>query len=576
MPTFHPISDLINNTTTIDNGAHILYMYSEVDRYVENAVTYIYNGLISGAIVLFSESEEIIKLMKKQLYLMDLQDSHLENLICLSSNEFYLNGLEIDFVGAGKKFNSLLLPFIDRGHSIRTWGGVPLVNHESSLEWVQSYECKCDTFIFNHQMISVCAYNALTTSAYVQNELLKIHTHLMTDDLYNLSPLYNQDNHKQFSMNQKEELQKIERQYKHLKDLNARLAFENNLVKLKNDSIKQSEQKLRQIINALPIPIIIRRNSSVLFLNDEAREQFLTNNQQEELASFFHKYDDYLLVSPNSEELLEHQLSLKNDLTKYYLVNSINLLFEDEEAILHAFVDVTQEKENEKLMIRSEKMTIAGELAASIAHELRNPLTAVKGFFQMMKQTEEKVELYYNVIDAELSRIEQIASELLTLAKPHTDDRKDYNIVQLVEEVKLLLTSQTNLNNIEICLEADHREMFINCDNNKVKQVFINLIKNAVDAMNQGGTISIKIKENSDTITIQIIDQGKGIPKEVLNRIGEPFYTTKEKGTGIGLMVCYQIIESHKGTIHVASQVNVGTTFTITLPRSEQLLDQVN
>ncbi|MEQ2468575.1 HAMP domain-containing sensor histidine kinase [Niallia sp. CLA-SR-H024] len=124
------------------------------------------------------------------------------------------------------------------------------------------------------------------------------------------------------------------------------------------------------------------------------------------------------------------------------------------------------------------------------------------------------------------------------------------------------------MKNIEIIIEKNKDKVIVNCDKNKIKQVFINLIKNAIDAMNNGGKICIRINECKKYVQIEIVDQGKGISKEVLNKIGEPFYTTKAKGTGIGLMISFQIIESHQGTISVASKVDVGTTFTITLPKS--------
>ncbi len=217
-------------------------------------------------------------------------------------------------------------------------------------------------------------------------------------------------------------------------------------------------------------------------------------------------------------------------------------------------------------------MNIAGELAASIAHELRNPLTSIKGFFHMLKNSGEEKELYYNIIEDELSRIELISSELLSLAKPHSENRKSHNIVQIIEEVKLLLTSETNMKNIELHLDYSNRELYICCEDTKIKQVFINLIKNAIDAMEGGGTIILQITEMKESVQIQVIDQGCGIPEDLIDKIGEPFYTTKEKGTGIGLMVCYQIIENYDGTIEMDSTEGIGTTFTITLPTSAKCL----
>jgi two-component system, sporulation sensor kinase A len=565
MQILHPFNNLIDNAKNIKRTAHILYMYNDLDRYVENAVDYIYQGLIKGAIVLFVENEQIVNRVKEQLQTYGLQDVYLENLICVDKDEFYLKGEELDVVKAGNKLNKLLEPLLDNGYSIHTWGGVPLPNHESTFERVRAYECDCDVFVAKENIISVCAYNALTTPACLQNELLKTHSHFMTDDLLNLSPLYNHENQELFPVIEIQKLHRILYQKKNLEHINSRLLFENNLVKVKNDVIKQSEQKLRNIINVLPIPIIIRRNSDILFFNDEAQEQLLTNNQEDALKSFFMEIDNHLLNSSN-EKLQEFQFIVNNETPRYYLVDSIDLLFEEVNATLHSFVDITQKKENEKLIIQSEKINIAGELAASIAHELRNPLTAIKGFFHLLRTLNEDKEMYYNIIESELSRIEQISSELLTLAKPNTDNRSSRNIIQIIDEVKMLLTSTSNMKSIVINLETCEDELFIYCEVTKIKQVFINLIKNAIDAMNNAGTITIKVMRVEENVQVQIIDQGCGIPKVLLDKIGEPFYTTKEKGTGIGLMVCYQIIESHKGTIHVKSQFDVGTTFTITLP----------
>lgn len=452
---------------------------------------------------------------------------------------------------------------LKKGASIRTWGNVPLPSNEAMLENIRQYECDCDHFIMNEKVISVCTYNALITPSYIQNELLKTHTHIMTDDTYSHSPFYNQLNHKVLSERELEKLHRIEQHYQSLLEMNNQLAIENKLVKLKNDTIKQSEQKLLTIINELPIPIVIVKEKEILFYNDEAKQMLLTSNQVSLLKSFLIENENRFI----NRQVLDQSIILDNP-NRYYLVYSIDLIYGEGMAKLHPFIDITQQKENEKLIIRSEKKTIAGELAASIAHELRNPLTAVKGFFHILKNTNEKKDLYFTVIEDELSRIEQIASELLTLAKPHSDNRKNYNLIQLVEDVKLLLTSQTNMKNIEIIIEKNKDKVIVNCDKNKIKQVFINLIKNAIDAMNNGGKICIRINECKKYVQIEIVDQGKGISKEVLNKIGEPFYTTKAKGTGIGLMISFQIIESHQGTISVASKVDVGTTFTITLPKS--------
>ncbi|ADU28844.1 MEDS domain-containing protein [Evansella cellulosilytica] len=562
-----PINKITSSQTVKSSGAHILYMYNEYKKYVQNLVSFIHEGLIENEIILIVEYKNTINLSKKELEKKGLTNAQIENIKWVFANEFYINENQFDANGAGKKLIHLLQPFIDQGYNIRTWGQVPIINQDAILDQLNGYECHCDDFTSKRKTKSVCAYNAITTPSFMQNVLLKTHTYFMTDDDYNLSPFYNRKHSKTASVEEVDRLRRMEEQNKDLLDRNTHLIFENNLVKLNNEVIKQNESKLRTVINELPIPIIIRNNKYIIFYNSEAEAQFSIDNQHvvaENLLSSF--FENYARNIKHQHEVQEQMFILKNEKKKYYLVKSINISFEGEPAVLHSFVDVTKEKENENLMIRSEKMNIAGELAASIAHELRNPLTAIKGFFKMLRDTEKYKERYFQIIEDELSRIEQISSELLTLAKPHTEKRQDQNIVNLIEEVKFLLSSQSNMKCIEVILEVSSNELYVNCEVTKIKQVFINLVKNAIEAMQEGGNIKIKVERIGNIIQAKVIDHGSGIPEELLSKIGEPFYTTKEKGTGIGLMVCYQIIESHGGTIHFDSKVNIGTTFTITLP----------
>ncbi len=124
------------------------------------------------------------------------------------------------------------------------------------------------------------------------------------------------------------------------------------------------------------------------------------------------------------------------------------------------------------------------------------------------------------------------------------------------------------MTNIQVELYADSKDIIIECSENQLKQVFINILQNSIEAMPDGGRISIHIKEiGKDGIIINVIDKGIGIPEERIKRLGEPFYSTKEKGTGIGLMLSYKIIESHQGNISIMSEVGFGTTVTIYLPK---------
>ena len=202
----------------------------------------------------------------------------------------------------------------------------------------------------------------------------------------------------------------------------------------------------------------------------------------------------------------------------------------------------------------SEKRATAGHLAAGIAHEIRNPITAIKGFLQLLKDEYDGNEIYYGVIDSEIERIELILRELMVLAKPNKQKYEKVNIQLLLDQVLTLMEPQALLNNIQLQRNFYFDQAFLLGDNNQLKQVFINFIKNSIEAMQDGGTITIEGRILTDmSIEVLIEDEGCGMPKEVLDRVGELFFTTKENGTGLGMLVSQQIIKEHKGTIRIKS-----------------------
>ncbi|WP_159887508.1 PAS domain-containing sensor histidine kinase [Paenibacillus puerhi] len=232
------------------------------------------------------------------------------------------------------------------------------------------------------------------------------------------------------------------------------------------------------------------------------------------------------------------------------------------------FIDITERKRTEELMLTSEKLSVAGQLAAGIAHEIRNPLTAIKGFLQLMNSGVAK-KSYMDVIFSEMDRIELIINELLILAKPQPSKREEKPISPLLNHVITLLESQANIHNIQLVKEYEEPGPLILCDENQLKQVFINMIKNSIESMTDGGSITIRIKTQKPSgFSVEIEDQGCGIPRDRLSRIGEPFYSTKEKGTGLGLMVSKKIVEDHGGSLDISSEVHVGTRIEVSFPGS--------
>jgi two-component system sporulation sensor kinase A len=228
--------------------------------------------------------------------------------------------------------------------------------------------------------------------------------------------------------------------------------------------------------------------------------------------------------------------------------------------------DITEFDAAKQSAHQSEKLSLAGQMAAGIAHEIRNPITALKGFLQLISDGNENAGKYYGIMKEELNRIELILNELLALAKPNEMKMTRHNISELLQDVVVLLQTQATLNNVEILFSSSEEPVHIQCDGHKIKQLFINLIKNAIEAMPEGGNVWIEQIRCNEWVKVKIRDNGVGIPEEILEKIGQPLFTKKSTGTGLGLSICYQITEYHKADIQVASEVGKGTTFTVSFP----------
>ncbi|WP_394234255.1 ATP-binding protein [Niallia oryzisoli] len=227
--------------------------------------------------------------------------------------------------------------------------------------------------------------------------------------------------------------------------------------------------------------------------------------------------------------------------------------------------DVTKIKETEKMLHNAEKLSVIGQLAASVAHEIRNPLTSIRGFIQLLQSDDQTDSFYYQVMLEEIDRINQIVGELLVLAKPQNVRMVKGNIEEVVQSVKTLLTPQSNMNGIDIFIKALDPIPEIDCDPNSLKQVFINMIKNSIEA--EAKMIEIILSKTEDNFVKVIIkDDGCGIDEERIKHLGEPFYSVKEKGTGLGLTVSYKILAEHHATIRYSSQLGQGTEVEICLP----------
>ncbi|TYR75747.1 PAS domain S-box protein [Rossellomorea vietnamensis] len=231
--------------------------------------------------------------------------------------------------------------------------------------------------------------------------------------------------------------------------------------------------------------------------------------------------------------------------------------------------DITHYRENEEMMIASEKLSVIGQLAAAVAHEIRNPLTSLKGFVQLMQVTKKADDKHLGIMLSEIERINLISGEMLILGKQQDILFGKEEVNDTIKQVIVLMEAQANLDNVGIDFApSQDGPMFVNADQNQLKQVLINIIKNGVEAIDDHGFVKVVTAKTETQALIKVQDSGAGMDQERIDRLGEPFYSTKEKGTGLGLAVCKKIVERHQGEITYESEKGKGTTVTITLPLS--------
>ncbi|EJV75004.1 MULTISPECIES: ATP-binding protein [Bacillus cereus group] len=218
-------------------------------------------------------------------------------------------------------------------------------------------------------------------------------------------------------------------------------------------------------------------------------------------------------------------------------------------------------------MKETENLAVIGTMSTTIAHEIRNPLTALKGFTQMQKERNPADTMSYDIMLQEIERINGFVSELMLLGKPKPINYEWCNIREILLYVVQLMESYATQYKVKFHLQVDGNLPVINGDDKQLKQVLLNIIKNGIESMPEGGDIQIRAYEKTgENLCISVEDQGLGIENEKIEKIGKAFYTTKENGTGLGLMITYKIIEEHQGSIAIESSIGIGTKVEIYLP----------
>lgn len=223
-------------------------------------------------------------------------------------------------------------------------------------------------------------------------------------------------------------------------------------------------------------------------------------------------------------------------------------------------------------VIKVEKMKLISQLAASISHEVRNPLTTSRGLLQLMNETEfsiEKKKELFGLAISELDRAQLIITDFLSLAKSQHENKETLNIIEEMKHVFDVMVPYANMRSVEIHTKFNHNEYYISGEKQRLRQCFLNIIKNCIEAIHDQGTVQIHILHLKNNVVVEITDSGCGMTKEQVQRLGTPYYSMKENGTGMGMMVVYNIINSMQGHINISSEIDKGTSFTITFPLIE-------
>ena len=231
--------------------------------------------------------------------------------------------------------------------------------------------------------------------------------------------------------------------------------------------------------------------------------------------------------------------------------------------VFKVLIDITERKNAEREFARSERLNMVGEMAAGIAHEVRNPLTTVRGFLQLLssKDNLKQNHEYYNLMIEELDRANFIITDFLNLAKDKSSDIKLINITNMVRSLSPLLSADALNQDKEICIELE-QVRDIQGNENELRQLLLNLVRNGFEAMPTGTTLTIQTLEIDNSIILRVCDQGGGIDPVILDKLGTPFLTTKERGTGLGLAICKTIVARHSATMDFESN-STGTIVTV-------------
>ncbi len=344
-----------------------------------------------------------------------------------------------------------------------------------------------------------------------------------------------------------------------------------------NNTLKSLETYTANVVNSMP--------NGLISLDSEGRITTLNQNAANLLGLTFPNVKGKLLEEVMKEcdlrntllpasDIFERQKECRlNDGRVIPLSITSSLLKDEEGKIIGKVIilrDLHEIKTLEKKIERSERLASLGRMAAGIAHEIRNPLSSIKGFAQYFRKKFDpgsEDANYALVMAKEVDRLNRFIQDLLNFAKPQEPKFKPVDIIEVMEHTLKLTESDFMRKNIRIIKNFDKQIPQISADSDMITQVLLNIFINANEAMEKNGALTITVRKNyNESVHISIGDNGKGITERDLRKIFDPFFTLKSGGSGLGLAIVYRIIENHHGEIEVTSKPGKGTLFKINLP----------
>jgi PAS domain S-box-containing protein len=354
-----------------------------------------------------------------------------------------------------------------------------------------------------------------------------------------------------------------------------------------SENLKQANEHFLKLFNLNPnLMMIVSANEKRYFdVNDAFVKR--TGIKREEIIGY--SIDDIDLLADTEQRAEIEKLFLKQGFITNYelkyrcgdtirvgLLTIEKIEIGDKNFFMNVITDITDKKRLDEELARFESLNIVGEMAASIGHEVRNPMTTVRGYLQVfqLKPPFSKYRESFGVMIDELDRANSIITEFLSLAKNKAQHLKQSDLNSIINTIFPLVQADA------LHLGIDIEKILLTIpplllDENEIRQVLLNLVRNAFEAMDRGGKTIIKTYCEECHVVLEISDSGKGIPQEIINKLGTPFVTTKENGTGLGLAVCYRVAQRHNAKISINTS-NAGTSFKLKFPVSTSATSKIS